>query len=86
MDNVGQIFDPGSALFFLELYVMLQDADLLFDLQEDLLDLPPDEVEHFIGSPRVIVLPWEHQRAAFDAWSQAGRRGIERWRQQPAKH
>jgi superfamily II DNA or RNA helicase len=24
----------------------------------------------------VIVLPWDHQQAAFDAWSQSGRRGI----------
>jgi hypothetical protein len=32
VDNVGKIFDPGSALFFLELYVTLQDSDLIFDL------------------------------------------------------
>jgi len=76
VDNIGKVFDPGSALFFLELYVTLQDSDLLLALQDDLLNIPPNEVEHFIGSPRVIVLPWEHQQAAFTAWSQSGRRGI----------
>ncbi len=76
VDNVGKVFDPGSALFFLELYVTLQDSDLLASLQEDLINLQPDEVENFIGSPRVIVLPWEHQQAAYNAWVLSGRRGI----------
>ena len=76
VDNVGQVFDPGSAFFFLELYVTLQDSDLLFALQEDLIKLPQKEIENFIGSPRVIVLPWSHQKDAFDAWSRSGRRGI----------
>lgn len=76
VDNVGQVFDPGSALFFLELYVTLQDSDLLFALQEDLIRLPQNEIGDFIGSPRVIVLPWDHQKAAFDAWSRSGRKGI----------
>ena len=76
VDNVGNVFDPGSALFFLELYVTLQDSDLLASLQEDLINLPPHEVENFMGSPRVIVLPWEHQQAAFDAWVLSGRLGI----------
>lgn len=76
VDNVGQVFDPGSAFFFLELYVTLQDTDLLYALQEDLINLPPQDVEEFIGSPRVILLPWDHQQEAFKAWSQSGRQGI----------
>jgi superfamily II DNA or RNA helicase len=76
VDSVGQVFDPGSAFFFLELYVTLQDSDLLFAVQEDLIKLPQKEIENYIGSPRVIVLPWPHQKDAFDAWSRSGRRGI----------
>ena len=76
VDNVGKVFDPGSALYFLELYVALQDSDLLSRIQEDLINLPLSEAEHFIGSPRVIVLPWDHQQAAFDAWSRTGKKGI----------
>lgn len=76
VDNVGKVFDPGSALYFLELYVTLQDSDLLSHIQEDLIHLPITEAEHFIGSPRVIVLPWDHQQAAFDAWSKTGKKGI----------
>jgi len=76
VDNIGKVFDPGSALYFLELYVALQDSDLLSRIQEDLINLPLSEAEHFIGSPRVIVLPWDHQQAAFDAWSRTGKKGI----------
>ncbi len=76
IDNVGQVFDPGSSLFFLELYVTLQDSDLLATLQDDLLKLSPSEVDNFTGSPQIIILPWEHQQAAYDAWVQSSRLGI----------
>jgi superfamily II DNA or RNA helicase len=76
IDNVGQVFDPGSALFFLELYVTLKDSNLLSSLQEDLIKLSPHEIDKFTTAPRIIVLPWPHQQAAFDAWVQSGRMGI----------
>jgi len=76
IDNVGQVFDPGSALFFLELYVTLQDSDLLATIQDDLIKLSPQQADNFTRSPRIIVLPWEHQQAAYDAWVKSGRQGI----------
>lgn len=76
IDNVGQVFDPGSALFFLELYVTLQDSNLLAILQTDLIKLSPPEADNFTRTPQIIVLPWEHQKAAYDAWVQSGRLGI----------
>jgi len=76
IDNVGQVFDPGSALFFLELYVTLQDSDLLATIQDDLIKLSPQQADNFTRSPQIIVLPWEHQQAAYDAWVMSGRQGI----------
>lgn len=76
IDNVGQVFDPGSALFFLELYVTLQDSDLLATIQDDLIKLSPQQADNFTRSPQIIVLPWEHQQAAYDAWVKSGRQGI----------
>lgn len=76
IDNVGQVFDPGSALFFLELYVTLQDSDLLATIQDDLIKLSPQQADNFTRAPQIIVLPWEHQQAAYDAWVKSGRQGI----------
>jgi len=53
--------------FSLELYVTLKDSTLLSSLQEDLIKLSPHEIDNFTRAPRIIVLPWTHQKAAFDA-------------------
>ena len=76
VDNVGEIFDPGSALFFLELYVTLKDYQLLDSIQHELVFKPLFEVKDLVRAPSVILLPWEHQLAAYEAWSNVGKKGI----------
>jgi len=76
VDTVGEVFDPGSAFFLLELYIALKNLRLIDSIQQEILSLERTDVEHLIKSPSLILLPWEHQGAAYDAWDKVGKKGI----------
>jgi len=76
VDAIGEMFDPGSAFFILELYVTLQNLRQIDLIQQEVLSLSPDEVDSLIKSPSLMLLPWEHQVAAYEAWNKFGKKGI----------
>lgn len=75
IDDLARQFDPGSALFILELFVHLRSVDrgqafrrLASAIGTDFSDL--------LREPVLLVTPWEHQYEAFAVWQSRGRRGI----------
>jgi superfamily II DNA or RNA helicase len=67
---------PGSDLFFLELYSQLKDFNLIRKFQRKLSSLEPEKAGELIKRPVVLLLPWDHQKQAFEAWKKKGRVGV----------
>lgn len=76
VDIAGNIFIPGSAMFFLELYSQLKDKNLLDYLQKEVERIGPENSRIFIQSPMILLIPWIHQRLGFELWKNAGYKGI----------
>lgn len=76
VDFAGNAFVPGSALFFLELYASLKDEDILQKFQKLVEDMDEGEARRLVKLPLVLLIPWEHQNAAFKAWNMQDRNGI----------
>ena len=76
VDVTGNIFIPGSGMFFLELFATLKDKDILQKIQQDISKMNTDDAWELIRSPLVLLIPWDHQQHAFDRWSKTGKRGI----------
>jgi len=76
IDEAGNIFIPGSAMFFLELYASLVEKEILEKFQDTVKDMAYGDVSWLIKSPVVLLMPWDHQKNAYEAWSNSGKRGI----------
>ena len=76
VDEAGNIFIPGSAMFFLELYASLVEKDILEKFQDTVKDMAYGDVSWLIKSPVVLLMPWDHQKKAYEAWFNSGKRGI----------
>lgn len=75
IDYATTQFDPGSALFFLEIYMQLKEQELLAKLQQ-LSTIKQDYARNIIRAPTLLVFPWDHQKSAFDAWRKNNYHGI----------
>ncbi len=75
VDIAGREFDPGSALFFLELYVLLREKDAIQRLQQIFTSISHIQPV-IIHQPVVMLIPWAHQKQAFESWLQNGKNGI----------
>ena len=75
VDIASKEFASGSALFYLELYVLLKDNETLKKFQEG---LTKDSLKYrdILREPVVLLMPWEHQKNAFSAWEKGGKQGI----------
>ena len=76
VDGAGNIFIPGSAMFFLELYASLVEKEILENFQDTVKDMAYGDVSWLIKSPVVLLMPWDHQKNAYDAWFNSGKQGI----------
>lgn len=75
IDVVSREFDPGSSLFFLELYILFKEKDLIENFQKMLI-LDSSEARAIIRSPVLLLKPWDHQDEAFNTWKNQGQNGI----------
>jgi len=75
IDIAAREFDPGSALFFLELYVLLKEKDAIHRLQQ-IFTSTSHVQPYLISQPVVLYIPWTHQKQAFESWFQGGKTGI----------
>jgi len=75
VDIASKRFALGSALFYLELFVLLKDNEVLKKFQEG---LTKDSLKYrdILREPVVMLMPWEHQKNAFSAWEKGGKQGI----------
>lgn len=76
VDEAGNIFIPGSAMFFLELYASLVEKEILEIFQDTVKDMETRDVSWLIKSPVVLLMPWDHQNDAYEAWFNSGKNGI----------
>ena len=75
IDDIRRQFDPGSALFMLELFVQMRDPDHLWILRW-LRSAKDDDVWNLLKKPVLLQIPWEHQTTAFEEWQKQGGRGV----------
>ncbi len=76
VDVAGNVFVPGSAMFFLELYALLKDEDILLDLQNKVSVMRENDARELVRIPMVLLKPWDHQSEAFEAWERNSFNGI----------
>jgi superfamily II DNA or RNA helicase len=76
LEGIDQAFIPGSALYFLELYMQLHNVEALEKFQSCISRLGKKDADALIDRPMVIPLEWEHQKCAFQAWERNGHIGI----------
>jgi len=76
IDIAGNMFAPGSALFFLELYASLKDENVISKLHEFIEKMDSTKVKRLVKCPLVLLIPWKHQNEAFEAWNKNGKKGI----------
>lgn len=76
IDVAGSIFVPGSAMFFLELYVSLKNNHLIENFQTSTLRAGYSKKLELTKRPLVLLIPWEHQQKAFEEWSNSNYNGI----------
>jgi superfamily II DNA or RNA helicase len=76
VDIAGKVFIPGSAMFFLELYSLLKDVEILDVFQKTIKGMKYEDKIELVHSPRVLVIPWPHQKEAFETWKIKERNGI----------
>ncbi len=76
VDVAGKVFIPGSAMFFLELYSLLRNVDILDIFQKTVEGMRYENKIKLVTNPRVLIIPWPHQREAFEKWESNERNGI----------
>lgn len=76
LDGIDEAFVPGSALYFLELYMQLQDVDALTKFQSCISGFRKRDAEDLIKRPMVVPLEWDHQKRALKAWEDNSHVGI----------
>jgi hypothetical protein len=76
VDIAGNLFVPGSAMFFLELYALLKDKNIIWRFQNIVEGMSEDYSEDLINRPIVLLMPWEHQEEAIEKWTNNERKGI----------
>jgi superfamily II DNA or RNA helicase len=82
IDDIGHFFDPGSAVFILELFSEL--ASFSHDSIQNLVGMTKRLKEKYgektlnkiINFPVVLLKPWIHQEKAFNHWCKNGHRGV----------
>jgi len=75
-DDVAGFLEEGSALYFLELYSLLRNVQLIDKLQKFFIGLQHIEFAKFVFKPMLMLKPWNHQKKAFDKWLIRGSKGI----------
>jgi len=68
IDTISDFFDPGSALYMIELYSSLIGEQLFDEFQEYITHLTDDQVHQLISQPQLLLNPWNHQQKAFEEW------------------
>lgn len=76
VDFAGNAFVPGSALFFLELYASLKDEHIIQKFQKLVEDMDSIRAKRLVKLPLLLLIPWDHQNEAFNAWNMHGKNGI----------
>ncbi|KAA0008040.1 MAG: DEAD/DEAH box helicase [Thermoplasmata archaeon] len=76
VDTAASIFLPGSAMFFLELYALMNDIKILHQLQKLIEKTDSETAKNIVKKPMVLLTPWTHQKEAFKAWKRNGGKGI----------
>ena len=76
VDHTGNIFDPGSGLFFLELFFIIKNRDFLFDLMEIISNTDPKTAMQIATQPKLMLIPWEHQNEAISKWEEFDHYGV----------
>jgi len=81
VNMLNQFFEPGSAVYALELLIELatlsNGRQRINKLLSELKRLQKEQkLEQFAYEPILTVEPWEHQKEAFENWSKHGRKGI----------
>lgn len=76
IDVAGSMFVPGSAMFFLELYVLLKNDHFIENFQTNTLKTGYSKKLELTKRPLVLLMPWKHQKEAFEKWSNSDYNGI----------
>ncbi len=82
VDKLGHFFDPGSAIFILELFSELvcsseYAVQKFVKIANELKKKYGRELLHrVVNFPVVLLKPWKHQKIAFDCWCKNNFRGI----------
>ncbi len=76
VDIAQQRCVPGSALYFLELYSLLNETKTLTYLQNVIKELNPTKAEQLLNFPVLLLEPWQHQTEAYQSWTNNGHKGI----------
>jgi len=84
VENLGNFFDPGSAVFILELFAELASLKEKEDVVQNFVKITTelnkkygnDTLRKITNFPVVLLKPWEHQKDAFNCWCKNNFRGI----------
>jgi len=84
VENLGNFFEAGSAIFLLELFVELMSLKDKDDVVQNFLKVVKglkekygdDTLYKIVDFPVVLLKPWKHQEEAFESWCKNNFRGI----------
>ncbi|EHQ36202.1 DEAD/DEAH box helicase [Methanoplanus limicola] len=76
IERVDSIMDPGSGLYYLELFFMIKDRKFLDDFIDNINSYSPEDAYSLVKTPILTLIPWEHQRNAIIRWKHHNSSGI----------
>ena len=83
LDKICHFFEPGSAIFVLELFSELKNyenpkvLEKFIEITNKIIDrYGKNAVFEVVNLPVVLLKPWDHQKAAFKSWIENGCKGI----------
>lgn len=76
VDTASNMFDAGSGLYFLELFFQLMRYEYVCDVIEFFKNNRSEDIISISEQPKVVVIPWKHQKEAVSKWRKAGKNGV----------